>query len=176
MTLTPSVQQDALEQVFIRICLEYFFNMANLPPRPESPLRMPPREERRHLSDERDRDRRSALPMAPRYRNERYPDRERPYASRPIVDSYVAPGYDGRRGPDRRDFDDRDRTRRDYDKDARERDRRNWERQQRERERERSPRRLNSPDRDRERRPFDRERGAPRRSVVIYVAYHIMLI
>ncbi|KAF9483834.1 hypothetical protein BDN70DRAFT_873215 [Pholiota conissans] len=133
--------------------------MANLPPRPESPLRLgSARDDRRHIVDERERDRRAAQPMAPRYRSprpERLPDRDRTYMPRPKGDTYIA-DYDGRR-EDRRDYDDRDRdrdrdrSRRDYD-----RDRRNWERE-RERDRSPPPRRW-SPDRR-----YDRERGPPRR-------------
>lgn len=142
--------------------------MANLPPRPESPLRLPPRDDRRHIVDERerDRDRRSAQPMAPRYRSGRSPERDRAYVPRPRLDTYVAPPYDGRRD-DRRDYDDRDRDRnrrdfdRDFDRDRdRDRDRRNWDRE-RERDRDRSPPRRWSPDRDR--RPYERDRGPPRR-------------
>ncbi|KAF8201605.1 hypothetical protein BJ912DRAFT_1038258 [Pholiota molesta] len=73
--------------------------MANLPPRPGSPLRLPPRDDRRHIVDERerDRDRRSAQPMAPRYRSGRSPERDRAYIPRPRLDTYVAPPYEGRR-------------------------------------------------------------------------------
>lgn len=137
--------------------------MANLPPRPESPLRMPLREERRHLPDDRDRDRRSAQPMASRFRDERFPERDRSYVPRPRLDTYIASGFDGRRDSDRPS--DRDRVRRDLDRENRERDRRNWERQQRERERS-PPKRWNSPDRDRDRRPYDRDRGPPPRRYV----------
>ncbi|KAF8163147.1 hypothetical protein B0H34DRAFT_309465 [Crassisporium funariophilum] len=137
--------------------------MANLPPRPESPFRM--RDERRHTTDDRDRDRRSAQPMAPRFRGERerIPERDRAYIPRPRSDTYIASGsdsrreYEGRRGD--YDSNDRDRERdrhRDFD-----RDRRSWG--GRERERDSSPRRWEPPA-DRDRRSYDHDRGPNRRS------------
>ncbi|KAF5330413.1 hypothetical protein D9619_005850 [Psilocybe cf. subviscida] len=117
--------------------------MASLPPRPESPLRMPARDDRRHPPDDRDRliDRR---PMRPSRFSDRPPPADRLYTpSRPRPDTYVAPPYDRRRDYER----DRDRSRerrrdrsRDYDRD-----------------RDRSPRRR-SPDRD-----FRGFRGPPQR-------------
>ena len=121
--------------------------MANLPPRPESPLRM--RDDRRYLDD---RERRPAQPMAPRFRadRDRHSD-ERVYVPRPRPDTYIAPGFESRREIDgrRTEYDDRDRDRhRSFDRD---RDRRNWDHERD------GPRRWELGT-DRDRRPYDRGR------------------
>lgn len=114
--------------------------MANLPPRPKSPLPALDVCDRDHVS--------SALPMASRLRDDR--ERERPYISRPprSSDTYI-PSYGTRRdGDGRRDYDDRERDRF-RAPDRRDRQRRDW-----------SPtrKRRDSPDRDRDRRPLYRAR------------------
>jgi len=125
--------------------------MANLPPRPESPLRV--HDDRRYPAD--DRERRPAQPMASRFRGDRYSD-ERVYVPRPRPDTYIAPGFEPRREIEgrRAEYDDRDRDRhRRFDRD---RDRRNWGH-----ERDGGSRRW-EPGPDRDRRPHDRDRGPNR--------------